>query len=85
MGDSEGVSAASGYDCSRGRGTSAAGLSILPNIGETYDMRWFTFTSGKAGQANLFGDEKFWRTKFLDAYKKYSRSRRSTLSLEIRQ
>ena len=42
------------------------------NIGETYDVRWFTFTSGKAGQANLFGDEKFWRTKFLDAYKKYT-------------
>ncbi len=41
------------------------------NIGETYDVRWFTFTSGKAGQTNLFGDEKFWRTKFLDAYKKY--------------
>jgi uncharacterized protein len=41
------------------------------NIGQTYDMRWYTFTSGKAGQANLFGDEKFWRTKFLDAYKKY--------------
>jgi putative CocE/NonD family hydrolase len=41
------------------------------NVGETYDVRWFTFTSGKAGQANLFGDEKFWRTKFLDAYKKH--------------
>ena len=41
------------------------------NIGETYDVRWFTFTSGKTGQANLFGDEKFWRTKFLNAYKKY--------------
>ena len=41
------------------------------NIGETYDTRWFTFTSGKASQANLFGDEKFWRTRFLDAYKKY--------------
>jgi putative CocE/NonD family hydrolase len=41
------------------------------NIGQTYDMRWYTFTSGKAGQANLFDDEKFWRTKFLEAYKKY--------------
>ncbi len=41
------------------------------NVGETYDVRWFTFTSGKTGQANLFGDEKFWRTKFLAAYKKY--------------
>ena len=41
------------------------------NIGEPYDTRWYTFTSGKASQANLFGDEKFWRTKFLEAYKKY--------------
>jgi uncharacterized protein len=41
------------------------------NVGETYDMQWFTFTSGRVGQQNLFGDEKFWRTKFLDAYKKH--------------
>ena len=41
------------------------------NVGETYDVQWFTFTSGKAGQANLFGDQKFWRTKFLEAYKKH--------------
>ncbi len=43
----------------------------LDNVGETYDVQWFTFTSGRAGQANLFGDQKFWRTKFLDAYKKH--------------
>ena len=43
----------------------------LDNIGETYDVQWFTFTSGHAGQQNLFGDQKFWRTKFLDAYKKH--------------
>ncbi|HEV2045193.1 MAG TPA: CocE/NonD family hydrolase [Chthoniobacterales bacterium] len=41
------------------------------NIGMTYDMQWFTHTSGRTGQANLFGDSKFWRTKFLDAYKKH--------------
>ena len=41
------------------------------NVGETYDMQWFTFTSGHVGQQNLFGDSKFWRTKFLDAYKKH--------------
>ncbi len=41
------------------------------NVGETYDVRWFTFTSGRAGQANLFGDEKFWLTKFLAAYKQH--------------
>src|SRR5207245_10837247 len=36
-----------------------------------YDVQWFTLTSGRAGQQNLFGDSKFWRTKFLDAYKKH--------------
>src|SRR6266498_1179529 len=41
------------------------------NVGETYDVQWFTFTSGRAGQQNLFGDQKFWRTKFLDAYEKH--------------
>ncbi|HEX4638226.1 MAG TPA: CocE/NonD family hydrolase [Chthoniobacterales bacterium] len=43
----------------------------LNNIGYSYDVQWFTYTSGKAGQLNLFGDSKFWRTKFLDAYKKH--------------
>ena len=43
----------------------------LQNVGEMYDMQWFTYTSGKAGQTNLFGDSKFWRTKYLDAYKKH--------------
>jgi putative CocE/NonD family hydrolase len=41
------------------------------NIGMTYDMQWFTLTSGRAAQDRLFADQKFWRTKFLDAYKKH--------------
>jgi uncharacterized protein len=41
------------------------------NVGLTYDMQWYTLTSGRTGQQNLFGDQKFWRTKFLDAYKKH--------------
>jgi uncharacterized protein len=41
------------------------------NVGETYDMQWFTHTSGRVGQQNLFADSKFWRTKFLGAYKKH--------------
>jgi len=44
---------------------------VLNNIGYSYDVQWFTYTSGKAGQGNLFGDSKFWRTKFVDAYKKH--------------
>ena len=41
------------------------------NIGMSYDMQWFTLTSGHTPQNNLFADQKFWRTKFLDAYKKH--------------
>ena len=43
----------------------------LDNVGFLYDMQWFTHTSGRTGQQNLFGDSKFWRTKFLDAYKRH--------------
>jgi uncharacterized protein len=42
------------------------------NIGMSYDVQWFTLTSGQAAQDRLFGDQKFWRTKFLDAYKKHT-------------
>jgi uncharacterized protein len=41
------------------------------NIGISYDVQWFTLTSGHTPQDNLFGDQKFWHTKFLDAYKKH--------------
>jgi len=41
------------------------------NIGMPYDVQWFTLTSGRTAQDNLFADSKFWRTKFLDAYKKH--------------
>jgi putative CocE/NonD family hydrolase len=41
------------------------------NVGLTYDVQWFTLTSGRVGQQNLFADQKFWRTKFLEAYKKH--------------
>jgi len=41
------------------------------NIGMSYDMQWLTLTSGRTAQNNLFADQKFWRTKFLDAYKKH--------------
>ena len=41
------------------------------NVGLKYDVQWFTLTSGRAGQQNLFADQKFWRTKFLEAYKKH--------------
>jgi uncharacterized protein len=43
----------------------------LNNVAFPYEMQWFTDTSGRTGQTNLFGDQKFWRTKFLDAYRKH--------------
>jgi putative CocE/NonD family hydrolase len=53
------------------------------NIGMAYDVQWFTFTSGHTPQDNLFGDQKFWRTKFLDAYEKHLHFNRSIHSWEI--
>ena len=41
------------------------------NIGMTYDIQWFTLTRGHTAQDDLFGDQKFWRTKFLDGYKEH--------------
>ena len=43
----------------------------IDNVGQNYDVQWFTLTSGRAGQQNLFADQKFWRTKFLQAYKEH--------------
>ena len=44
---------------------------FMQNVGYPYDMQWYTQTSGRTGQSNLFGDSKFWRTKFLEAYKQH--------------
>jgi putative CocE/NonD family hydrolase len=41
------------------------------NVGQLYDMRWFTYTSGRTPQVNLFGDNKFWSAKFLEAYRQH--------------
>jgi putative CocE/NonD family hydrolase len=45
--------------------------SAVDNVGQTYHVQWLTLTSGHAGQQNLFADQKFWRAKFLDAYKNH--------------
>src|SRR5262249_59768028 len=42
------------------------------NVGLTYDMQWYTLTSGRTGQQNLFADLKFWRTKFIDAHNQHA-------------
>ena len=41
------------------------------NVGAQYDVQWLTLTSGRSAQNDLFGDSKFWRAKFLEAYKKH--------------
>ncbi|HEV3408666.1 MAG TPA: CocE/NonD family hydrolase, partial [Chthoniobacterales bacterium] len=41
------------------------------NVGQRYATQWYTYTTGKAGQFQLFGDSAFWRSKFLEAYKKH--------------
>jgi putative CocE/NonD family hydrolase len=41
------------------------------NVGQSYDIQWLTFTSGRTVQGALFGDSDFWRAKFLEAYKKH--------------
>lgn len=41
------------------------------SVGISYDVQWFTLTSGHTGQQNLFADSKFWRSKFLSAYRQH--------------
>jgi putative CocE/NonD family hydrolase len=41
------------------------------NVGITYGMNWLTLVSGRTVQNALFGDDKFWRDKHVEAYKKH--------------
>jgi hypothetical protein len=34
----------------------------------SYMAQWLAFTSGQTGQDNLFGDSKYWESRFVDAY-----------------
>jgi putative CocE/NonD family hydrolase len=40
-------------------------------IGGSYLMQWISFTTGKTGNSNLFGDGAYWRAKFREAYLRY--------------
>lgn len=40
------------------------------NIGNPYTIQWLTFTNEKTGNANLFGDSKYWTSKFTERYNK---------------
>ncbi|MGN6313525.1 MAG: CocE/NonD family hydrolase [Rhodanobacteraceae bacterium] len=37
-------------------------------IAMSYTAQWLALTSGHTGQENLFGDEKYWESRFVDAY-----------------
>ena len=71
MGDGERISATFGDDRSAAAAHPGLDYPSYNNIGMTYDVQWYTLTSGHTAQDNLFGDQKFWRTNFLDAYKKH--------------
>ncbi len=41
---------------------------FFKGIWTSYDMQWLTFTSGKTGNSNLFGESSFWIQKFREMY-----------------
>lgn len=55
--------------------TAAAHLGIdFPNdggIGSRYQMAWISFTTGKTGNTNLFGDGAYWAAKYREMYLKH--------------
>ncbi len=42
------------------------------NLFYPYDMQWLTFTSGRTGNSNTFGNDKFWSAKAREMYKAHS-------------
>lgn len=46
----------------------AVDFPFFKNIFGTYDIQWLTFTSGVTPNANLFGESKFWISKFRELY-----------------
>ncbi len=41
------------------------------NIAYPYDVQWLTFTSGRALQEKIFGDNAFWAAKFEELYEQH--------------
>ncbi len=41
------------------------------NLFAPYDMQWLTFTSGKTGNSNTFGNNDFWSAKAMELYKEH--------------
>lgn len=48
----------------------AVDFPMLYNIGYPYTIQWLTFTNEKTGNNNLFGESKFWMSKFAERYNK---------------
>jgi putative CocE/NonD family hydrolase len=52
--------------------TASAHLGVdFPNdggIGSRYQMAWISFTTGKTGNGNLFGDAAYWSAKYREMY-----------------
>jgi hypothetical protein len=46
----------------------AVDFPFYKNIFMSYEIQWFTFTSGVTGNANLFGEQAFWIEKFREMY-----------------
>jgi len=55
--------------------TASAHVGIdFPNdggIGSRYQMAWISFTTGKTGNGNLFGDNAYWAAKYREMYLKH--------------
>jgi hypothetical protein len=55
--------------------TASAHVGIdFPNdggIGSRYQMAWISFTTGRTGNANLFGDGAFWAAKYREMYRRH--------------
>ena len=55
--------------------TASAHMGVdFPNdggIGSRYQMAWTSFTTGKTGNGNLFGDGAYWAAKYREMYRKH--------------
>jgi hypothetical protein len=71
MGDRKRISAAPCHHRPRGQHIRRSIIPLSITSAKPTTFYGSTFTSGCAAQNNLFGDQKFWRTKYLEAYKKH--------------
>jgi len=68
MGSPEGISGPSSDDCSGSGCVPGSGFPFQYNIFGPYDMQWLTFTSGRTGNSNTFGNDEYWAAKSKELY-----------------